>query len=819
MADRAEVPLQDATMQDQVADLSKLPPTRKQNIACDACRQRKVKCHQVPGQTKHCLAKNYPCTHHAQQATTERKRMTSSSKRPRATTSNGRQASGSGGEGSSKDGQNIELKFPTTQPSQSNATYAAQVTEGSPQPQSALRYEPPRTFSPPLRRDSPFGEILAYLFAPPEDGKVDRSTISANSPQYPWRFWGELAHNLEEESYRFEFALDLVEVFFQIVHARLPFLNPTQFRERLQSQMPTASTTPNTAFTGAQSTAPPGQSQFGASSYASTSTAPFPPSSAYHGASGQYAGATPAAAFHAATYSKATTHPLESHPALIAVVIAWGAKFSEHPLLVADRNASGPSKQSGLARTLINRAREISEGFKVHRIPKVEHVVITLMTESLQSQKLEGDGWRGFWLASAIRHLFSLKINHKSVLLSIPDREERGMLVFAWWFACLCDSYASTYHRRMPIIKDDDYDVDFYTAEPLSDDATRANQGPREHLEILGYYSAAHALARVARKMSQHLWTPAAEAQGISIDVLADIIGQLQNWRTSYLSQVGVPTNFAPEWDFVSAVSACASDSTFHVMWVILFNAVDDFGVRELIMHHRMGSPQDQASYQMQLRAEEVMRTILDEGLHGALRIAGLAGVLTKNGYLRLDPAIMHISCINAGSLLARFGRIEVENCVAGLDQYAYSYCEAGEQARDLERTYACASRGDDQFKHMAGCIAHYHQQPQRPSADPLSPPGTILHGVSPNGSQSVTSSPLQPIHTQMHQHPHAVGVPQSPHDLHPHNHRQMHPQEMHSPTTPVTPHPLALNTHAMHVAAHELQSPIDNPGMYGTPY
>ena len=58
------------------------------------------------------------------------------------------------------------------------------------------------------------------------------------------------------------------------------------------------------------------------------------------------------------------------------------------------------------------------------------------------------------------------------------------MLVFAWWFACLCDSYASTYHRRMPIIDDEDYDVDFYTAEPLAEDANRANQGPREHLEV-----------------------------------------------------------------------------------------------------------------------------------------------------------------------------------------------------------------------------------------------------------------------------------------------------------------------------------------------
>lgn len=176
----------------------------------------------------------------------------------------------------------------------------------------------------------------------------------------------------------------------------------------------------------------------------------------------------------------------------------------------------------------------------------------------------------------------------------------------------------------------------------------------------------------------------------------------------------------------------------------------------------------------------------------------------------------MHISCINAGSLLARFGRIEVENCVAGLDQYAYSYCEAGEQSRDLERTYACALRGDDQFKHMAACIARYHQ-PQSQPVDPISPPADLIHHVSPNTSH-VASPPLQPIHTQMHQHGVGVGVPQSPHDLHPHNHRQMHQQEIHSPTTPVTPHPLAMTTHSMHVA-HELQSPVDNVGMYSASY
>jgi hypothetical protein len=117
-----------------------------------------------------------------------------------------------------------------------------------------------------------------------------------------------------------------------------------------------------------------------------------------------------------------------------------------------------------------------------------------------------------------------------------------------------------------------------------------------------------------------------------------------------------------------------ASDATFHVMWVILFNAVDDFGVREFNMHLRMNSPVASGlgshhpnngsngggdlgssatvaaaalgvfspavvagsnGYQVQLTVvAEIMRKVLDEGLHGALRIAGLAGVLTKNGYL-----------------------------------------------------------------------------------------------------------------------------------------------------------------------------------------
>jgi len=128
------------------------------------------------------------------------------------------------------------------------------------------------------------------------------------------------------------FALDLVEVYFQVVHTRLPFLNPTHFRARLNVNVP----------------------QY-ASIYANNS---------------------------------ATSAEETLHPALMATVVAWGAKFSEHPLLVADR-LNSPARQSGLAKTLIVRAREVAEALKVHRVPAAEHVVIALLIEPLQSRALD----------------------------------------------------------------------------------------------------------------------------------------------------------------------------------------------------------------------------------------------------------------------------------------------------------------------------------------------------------------------------------------------------------------------------------------------
>jgi len=149
----------------------------------------------------------------------------------------------------------------------------------------------------------------------------------------------------------------------------------------------------------------------------------------------------------------------------------------------------------------------------------------------------------------------------------------------------------------------------------------------------------------------------------------------------------------------VSVVSACASDGTYHIIWVILFNALDDFGIREINDVLRSGSPPDALPND---QFEATKRKVAEEALHSALRIAALAGVLTTNGYLRLDSAVMHVSCIQAGTLLARLGRPEVSNCIAALEQYGAAYEEIGEQAVEMKRVYASARSGDFDFNHMA---------------------------------------------------------------------------------------------------------------------
>ncbi|KAI0632440.1 hypothetical protein C8Q77DRAFT_924437 [Trametes polyzona] len=652
-------------MQNQIHELAKtLPPPRKQNTACDACRARKVKCNQLPGQDKcqHCLSKNYPCTHHIQQATTEKKRNAAAAKRPRTLS-----ASSASQPSSSRFGP-AEHMGASAHP----GTAHAYQSVGSNFPQEA-QFPPAHS----ITVDTQTRDLLTYIFSPPDPSSGSQANgsairISGSPSPSAYAEWGPLAHRLNEESFRIEFALDLVEVFFQIVHTRLPLLNPAQFRSRLHYSLYSTG-----SQNGGTSPSTPGASAVAQQQRARNSTSPL---------GGQ----------------SAQQRPL--HPALVATVIAWGAKFSEHPLFVADRHRNGG--QSAFAKVLINRARDLAEDMKVHRIPNADHVVVALLIEPLQSQSMEDNaGFHGFWLGSAIRLLLDLQINHKSVMSNIHDPEARGTMIFAWWMACLADAYRSVYYRRKPMLDDDDYDIDFYTVGPVPPDIIESHApqpSPREQLEFLGYYRAAHALARIARQMSRQLWRPATESDGIPIDVLTNFMTLLNEWRDEHLQHVGVPTNFEAEWDFVSAVTACASDATYHIMWIILCNALDDFGIREVNVA-RAGTPD--ATVVQHAQIEEKKRKVMNEALHGALRIAGLAGVLATNGYLRLDCAVMHVSCIQAGMLLARLGRPEVSNCITGLEQYAYAYEECADSAAEIKRVYSLALAGETEMNHMASVM------------------------------------------------------------------------------------------------------------------
>lgn len=69
----------------------------------------------------------------------------------------------------------------------------------------------------------------------------------------------------------------------------------------------------------------------------------------------------------------------------------------------------------------------------------------------------------------------------------------------------------------------------------------------------------------------------------------------------------------------------------------------------------------------------------------------------------------MHVSIIQAGTLLARLGRPEVDNCIKGLQQYSYAYEECMDSAADIHRIYTQALQGESDLNHMATVL-------QRPS-------------------------------------------------------------------------------------------------------
>ena len=121
--------------------------------------------------------------------------------------------------------------------------------------------------------------------------------------------------------------------------------------------------------------------------------------------------------------------------------------------------------------------------------------------------------------------------------------------------------------------------------------------------------------------------------------------------------------------------------------------------------------------------------------------------MLTTNGYLRLDPNVLHYSIYAAGILLARLGRPEVSNCISGLQQYGFAYEEALDQAAEMNQVYqAAAPQAHSGVDHVGGGAGGF-QPPPPPSTSAAAPQPQTQQQQQPTASHSplphhVTSPP-----------------------------------------------------------------------------
>jgi hypothetical protein len=181
-------------------------------------------------------------------------------------------------------------------------------------------------------------------------------------------------------------------------------------------------------------------------------------------------------------------------------------------------------------------------------------------------------------------------------------------------------------------------------------------------------------------------------------------------------------------------------------VWVVLHSALEEFHLREA----RNGE-MDEAVVQA------LVRQVADEALVGALRIAGLVchydiyyspltglcsktSVLTSNGYLRLDPNILHFSTYAAGMFLARHGKPEVKTCIKGLEQYSFAYEEAFEQAKWMQQVYASSivapTHVSQSLLSSSSSMSNGINAPLSAAEPPDSP--LMLYMAHTNGSSSV---------------------------------------------------------------------------------
>ncbi|WOO81373.1 uncharacterized protein LOC62_03G004902 [Vanrija pseudolonga] len=622
-------------------------PTRKQNVACDACRAKKVRCLRAntTERCEQCVAKELECTSNYIE------QLQNKPRRPRRFKSGDdfRTRSAAGEKRSAPDDDNsqgsqraspvLQSRRTSGPPAESetNTTSSTRNTRdmlGVDDAMAMLAWMNPS--APSVYSRSPIkdaggaqADLMRYLFSPTaalhhEWRYSDLSSLEmvrgGNCDMWEEQngvVWDEAptaahlglwaAGEAEMES----LAIELIDSFFAIINSRLPLLDPQSFMSRFTSPM----------------TDPGG---------------PLP-------------------------------HPL------LAVVLAFGAKFAENAHITSDRDetsARDPEGVTGRTRSrmvqlLAIRAREVAEVGKVWRVPTVANTQTLILMESLMCQApLLKRKYQACHLAAASRHLSQVMDSPLDHTFNYAYKDERMRVQLALF---IITGFESVFHRLRSEVFD--YIVDLTPLIMSGEGAAGGSSYTASDDDA--WLTAARAGAVVCRKLSADLWHPRISANGIPLSVLRDFVHEHSSWRDAYLARLGVPLQWPDSWDFVAAIKACSTDIFYHELWLVAERAVRDFGIQ--------GGSDESSHGMMNLEVSQMRERLKHEALHSAMRIAALSAVLLEHGYLRLDPLVLYRPMYDAGMFLARQGREESRALVAGLRQYAGPYPQMWDLALEIE--------------------------------------------------------------------------------------------------------------------------------------
>jgi hypothetical protein len=331
------------------------------------------------------------------------------------------------------------------------------------------------------------------------------------------------------------------------------------------------------------------------------------------------------------------------------VALAWGARFSESHILVADREEMVARDQKGVSRCrvvqlLVIRAREVGEVWKAFRSAKMDNVFLGILMEPLLARKSDA-GLKGILLIGRsplserqcvhtddIRDVAYTRVSidmcglcHASPVdtwfrllpwvdgdhgrkeetrssVSLVDNQPLGRV-----YVSVPSSTASVVrpvYIRIRGSADRRHDADFDIEHPPPTPSSQYSEA---------WHAASLAGSALSAKLSAQVFTRKVKGNGIPLSYLVETANSLSRWRDEHLSKLGVPSKWPEDWDFLAAITACSTDVYYHCLWLVVMRAVDDFGI--------IGTENLE-------EAKAIKERYKTESDHGAMRIAALVSHL-----------------------------------------------------------------------------------------------------------------------------------------------------------------------------------------------